>query len=411
MSDESLRSIFNLVAEAIEQLPNPPRKGIQKEVRKMEEVIMDNRAPRILILGRRGAGKSSLINAFFGEKVAETGSVVSETGEAKWHSFENSKGSIDILDTRGLGDRTKPEAAHFEEAVGDIKGAIENHRPDAILFLCKAKEVDARITEDIESVAKIREYILDIHAFDIPVAAVVTQVDELDPKRIEPPYEDPQKQENIAQAVRVLENAFGSIETIPVSAYAEHDQSGAITYDNYWSIDILLDYLMDVLPHSAQLQLARLSALKTIQKRLARVVVGSAASVCAGFAATPIPLADAIPITTVQMAMITGIGYIAGKEISREHAKKFVVALGANVGAAFALREGARALIKLMLPVGGYLISAGVAFAGTWGIGEAAIAYFVDELSIEEAKDRFKKVKRETREDYEDSSGSPQCEG
>ena len=411
MSDENLRSILYLVMAAIEQLPNPPRKGVKRELLKMEEVLMDNRAPRILVLGRRGAGKSSLINAIFGEKVAAIGSVVSETREAKWHSFRNSRGSMDILDTRGLGDRTKPETANCDLAIGDIKSAIENHRPDAILFLCKAKEVDARITEDMISVSRIRACISEVHSFDIPVAAVVTQVDELDPKRIEPPYEDPQKQTNISKAVSVLEEAFGSIKTIPISAYAEHDQDGAITYHNYWNIDILVDYLMGVLPHCAQLQLARLSALKTTQKKLARVVVGSAATVSAGFAITPIPLADAIPITTVQMGMITAIGYIAGKELSRDNAKEFVVALGANVGAAFALREGARALIKLMLPVGGHLISAGVAFAGTWGIGEAGIAYFVDELSIEEASSRLKKAKKQAREEYENSDRFRQCNG
>ena len=134
MSDENLSSILDLVMAGIEQLPNPPRKGVKKELLKMEEVLMDNRAPRILILGRRGAGKSSLINAIFGEKVAEIGSVVSETGEAKWHSFKNPKGSLDILDTRGLGDRTKPETANFEVAIGDITSAIENYRPDAMVM-------------------------------------------------------------------------------------------------------------------------------------------------------------------------------------------------------------------------------------------------------------------------------------
>jgi uncharacterized protein (DUF697 family) len=71
------------------------------------------------------------------------------------------------------------------------------------------------------------------------------------------------------------------------------------------------------------------------------------------------------------------------------------VALGANLGAAFALRELARAVGKIAFPVGGEILSAGVAAAGTWGIGEAAIAYFIENRTIEEAKQRFRRKKKE----------------
>ncbi len=356
---------------------------------------MDNRPPKIIILGRRGAGKSSLINSLFNQKVANIGSVLSETGQAQWHHFENSMGSMDILDTRGMGDRTKPESANFGEAIEDIKSEIKKGCPDVVLFLCKAKEVDAHITEDIKNVKTIKKFIADIHGYEIPVAALLTQVDELDPKRIEPPYEDSIKQGNIRKAVDALQSAFdGSkiqvLKIIPVSAYAEYN-NGRRTYDNYWNIDILVEYLMDVLPNSAQLQLARLSSLKKVQRKFARGLVGSTATICAAIAATPIPLADLIPITTAQIGMIIGVGYISGRELSKESAMEFLAALGVNVGAGFALREGARALLKFVFPGGGNAISAGVAFAGTWGIGEAAIAYFVEKVSIEEVKHRFKK--------------------
>ena len=129
--------------------------------------------------------------------------------------------------------------------------------------------------------------------------------------------------------------------------------------------------------------------------------VGSTATICAGIAATPISLADAIPITATQIGMITGIGYISGRDLSKESAKEFLAALGVNVGVGFALREGARALMKYVFPGGGLVISAGVAFAGTWGIGEAAIAYFIEHASIEEAKDMFNKTKNKTEKEFE----------
>ena len=406
MSNENLNEMLELVIKAIDKLSEPPREMLKKEFIKIKELFMDNRPPRILILGRRGAGKSSLINAIFNQKCAKVGSVLSQTGQAEWYSFENHKGSMHILDTRGMGDRTKPESANFKEALEDIKNEVRNICPDAILFLCKAKEVDSHVTEDILNVKKIKKFISEVHGYETPAVGLVTQVDELDPKRVEPPYENPVKQTNIRIAVNALQNTLNGSEInllkiIPVSTYAEYD-NGNRTYDNYWNIDLLLNYLVEVLPKTAQIQLARLSSLKKTQRKVSRVLVGSAATICSGIATTPIPLADVIPITATQISMITGIAYISGRELSKESAKEFFVALGANVGTGFALREVARALGKIVFPGGGHLISAGVAFAGTWGIGEAAIAYFVENSSIEEAKIKFKNTYKKSEKEYEE---------
>src|SRR5690606_34646628 len=203
--------------------------------------------------------------------------------------------------------------------------------------LCKAKEVDAHITEDIRNVTHIREFVRVEHDYQLPVAAAVTQVDELDPKRIEPPYENEQKRHNIKAAVDALQQSLRKcdidlLKVIPVSAYAEY-KDGNRVYDNYWNIDVLVEYLMESLPNEAQLQFARLSALKKIQQKFARALVGSTATICAGIAATPIPVADLIPITSAQIGMITGIAYLSGRELSRKSAMEFLAASGVNVGA------------------------------------------------------------------------------
>jgi uncharacterized protein (DUF697 family) len=57
--------------------------------------------------------------------------------------------------------------------------------------------------------------------------------------------------------------------------------------------------------------------------------------------------------------------------------------------------------VKFAFPGGGEVISAGVAAAGTWGIGEAATAYFIEHRSIEEAKARFKLRRKEKEEEGE----------
>jgi len=394
-------TISDLLARAVSAVPEALRPQVSEAVRTYKEMLMEARAPKLMFLGRRGAGKSSLVNALCGEPVATIGSVLSETGRPSWHVARTPKGDLRLLDTRGIGDRTRPEAANFQHALDEIRAALTEDWPDAILFLCKAKDVDSHIAEDLANIREVRRFLLERHRYDAPVVAIVTQVDELDPKRVEPPYENETKQKNIQTAVATLDEALteqqgiGLARVIPVSAYAEYDAEGRRTYDNYWNIDALVEYLVEVLPRSAQVQMARLSRVRAVQAKTARKMTAAAAALAGGIAATPIPVADILPITATQVGLITGIAYLSGRELSKDAAKEFLVALGANLGAAFALRELARAVGKIALPVGGELLSAGVAAAGTWGIGEAAIAYFVENRPIEEAKERFRRKKKE----------------
>ena len=106
---------------------------------------------------------------------------------------------------------------------------------------------------------------------------------------------------------------------------------------------------------------------------------------CRQYFAEPIPVADLPIITSLQVTMIVAVAYVAGRDLSLESAREFLVAMGLNVGGAFILRELARALAKLV-PGWGNTISGAVAALGTKGVGEAAIAYFIDEEDIEEAK-------------------------
>ena len=397
---EIIATIDVVLDQMANMIPEKQREKIEREIKMLKELLLDKRSPRLMIIGRRGAGKSSLINAIFGERVADTGAVLSKTGRSQYYAYQSRRGKLDILDTRGLGDRTKPETANFQNAIDDIKASIETDYPDAILFLCKAKDVDSNIDMDMKNVLEIHKHIASKHKFSAPVIGVITSVDELEPKRIEPPYDDQRKRENIDIAVKAVENALVSvgldlIKVIPTSAYTEYDEidKNKIAYQNHWNIDALLTYLIDVLPNSTHLELARLAKIRSVQVSVARTIMGAIATITAGIAVIPIPFADIIPITTLQVGMIIGIAYISGRELSQKSAIEFITALGINVGAGMLLRESARALVKFVFPGGGLVVSATVAAAGTVALGEAAISYFIEGQSIEEAKAKFSLVR------------------
>src|SRR5260370_39451863 len=99
---------------------------------------------------------------------------------------------------------------------------------------------------------------------------------------------------------------------------------------------------MDGLRQSAQMQLARIPRRRAVQEKLARRLIGAGAAIPAGIAAAPIPVADILPITGLQIGLASAIAYVSGRDLSRATARAVLMALGANADAAFAVREAAQ---------------------------------------------------------------------
>ena len=164
----------------LQRLPPALRQKMEKQVKELLSLIRDHRPPRFILIGRRGSGKSTLLNALFGTKVAEVGPVVAQTGKTMWKVYQGADGrSIEILDTRGVQEGGGP-AEHDETASAEVSvlASVRTRSPDAFLFLCKAKEVDAAIHGDLDFCERALDETKRTHGLDAPVVGVVTQCDE-----------------------------------------------------------------------------------------------------------------------------------------------------------------------------------------------------------------------------------------
>src|SRR2546430_494109 len=139
------------------------------------------------------------------------------------------------------------------------------------------------------------------------------------------------------------------------------------------------------MPNEARVEMARIAGDRAVQGEIAQMLVKSTTAICAAIGAQPIPLADLPILTALQLMMVAGIMYISGRERSLRAATEFVAALGVNVGAGMVFREGARALLKFF-PGWGNVVCGAVAGAGTYAVGGAAIVYFLEGLSLKDAR-------------------------
>jgi predicted GTPase len=412
-----LAAALRRVEEVLSYLPDGKAKSLREKIATVRGVLLEQRPPRLVLIGRRGAGKSSLVNALFGAKVAEVGHVKSRTGQGRWYDYTSPSGTLSILDTRGVQEGSAPdEADKSPSAIASIVLELKKKAPDLIVFLVKATEVDAAIDGDLQALQVIVEELDREHKARPPVLAVATHCDLLEPKGVrlhDPSSADPEELEeklvHVATAERHLATRLRARpalashlgKTMGVSSYLSFRADGGVRADERWRVDALCEAIFRALPESGRGMFVRISRVRPLQEELAASLTRASAALCAAFAALPIPVADIVPLTATQIALVAGIAWVSGRSLDVKSAGEFLSSLGVNVGAAFALRETARALIKYVFPGAGSAVSGAVAFTGTMAIGAAARAYYLRGVSLEEAKREFERARGEAERDPE----------
>lgn len=384
-------------------------------------ILLEQRAPAFALVGRRGAGKSSLVNALFGAKVADVGHVKAQTGRGKWFEHTSERGSISVLDTRGVQEGSTPaENDAANDAVASIIVELKKRVPDVILFLVKATEADSAVDADLDALERVYAEVEREYRFRPPLVALATHCDVLEPKNVklhaqiaQSPEETEEKLARVAEVEHHLETKIKErpklaphlVWTRGLSTYLSFGKDDAVRTDERWRVEELVGTLFKHLPDAGRGTFVRIARVRGLQEELASNLTRATAAICAGIAAVPIPVADVIPITTLQVTLIAGIAWLSGRPQDRRAAAEFLGAIGANVGLGFAFREGARALIKFAFPGAGSMVSGAVAFAGTLAVGAAARSYFLRGTSIEDAKKSF--YAKKTRAERDARSDAP----
>ena len=174
----------------------------------------------------------------------------------------------------------------------------------------------------------------------------------------------------------------------------KHDvENLQIAFDGRYHIEDLLDILEEAIQDfEAQMGLRMAARLNDVVTRIANHINKVFTGLSATVAAAPIPTSDIYILLILQSLLVALIASLSGREVSLDAAKEFIFSVGGVGAVGYGLRlvaqQGSK-FINAIWPGAGSAVSAGIASFGTNSIGKAAIAYYIDGKSIEEAKEKF----------------------
>lgn len=428
--EERLKRIYDLfdnLSDMIDDLdidlPSPVKQTVLKVLQsedmiQMLDGIKRRRPPRVIIMGRSGVGKSSLINAMFRTYLAETSPINVGTKEHSHFKYEkDGKTIFEIIDTRGISENINELETSAEE---DLYRLIEDFNPDAFLFLTSGSD-RSTLKDDTAQLKRIFTQ-MDLKT---PLITVITRVDEIDPARIKRANDyTERKLANIAekklQVKQMLKKAHLPHQFIvPVSAYIEWNDDApellpdeekeelTIEYDGTYNIDELIDILEDNIDFNAALELMLSHEFEKSIEKIANQFVKRFSNTSFIVGASPMPVMDVMVLLPIQIIEVLVIAYLSGKEINAKAAREFIMSLGAVFLFGFGLRFVAQQGTKLLnvVPGAGSAISGTIAYSGTYSVGKAAIAYYVRGLSLKESKKVAEKAKKEAKDVDETRNG------
>jgi len=196
----------------------------------LRAVTTGGMAPRVAVVGRRGSGKSALLNALADAPLARTGDVADTTLAAKVWAFDGPRGRFVWLDAPGF--RAGGRAGRLD----DVAAAVRAVSPTVMVLCVASTEVDAAIDGDLDDLAVVTK------ETGAPLVALATRVDELEPPDVAtPPFDDADKQRHIASSVATLARHLagrgrGETEVLPVCGLAAW-RDGSLTYNARWNLD------------------------------------------------------------------------------------------------------------------------------------------------------------------------------
>ena len=305
----------------------------------------------LVLFGKTGVGKSTLVNAIFGAEVARTG--IGEPVTKGSHLYLDRVGHLGLIDTQGL-----EIGKDDREILRDLDKVIKESRKLPlseqihVAWYC-VRGMDRRF-EESEA-----EFIRRLDELGLPVIMVFTQV----PRRDGHYHPDA-----IALAEQVIAKNLPIENGRPYFTFAKADEfAGQAAY----GLQEVLDATFRCAPEGVHGALTAAQEIDLSRKNTeAQKVIGAAVASAGAAAAIPVPFSDATLLVPIQLGMMAKIAHLYKIKFDRAA----LMAIVSTTAATQVGRATFTGLLKLVPGAGtvvGGAIGAGVAGSFTYAMGQA----------------------------------------
>jgi uncharacterized protein (DUF697 family)/GTP-binding protein EngB required for normal cell division len=298
-------------------------------LRKIEEEESKMHTANLMVVGKTGVGKSTLINAMFREDLADTGIGTPVTR----HLRKITKTGVPLIlyDSKGLELDASVQQKILQEILDEIDRLIhQNDKDQFIHMMWYCINSQSRRIEDFE-IEWIRSF-----AAKIPVIIVLTQSFGKDYKLFEQYILDLNLPVKSIRPVLALELELSDDYTLPAFGLKE-----------------LVDRTFDCLPeaaHAAFVNAQKINIQRKLESANRAVLPFVSAAFAGGF--NPLPFADAALLVPTQLAMLARLTVIFGVPLSKSFLATMLSAILGTGGATAIGRMIVANAFKLLPGVG-----------------------------------------------------------
>lgn len=383
----------------VSEMADQVLKAIKKEYQSLKTL-------NVMVLGKTGVGKSTLINQMFNENLVDTG--VGKPVTKKIRKIVKNDFPLAIYDTPGLELKGENSVNNLQtEIVEEIQKGIKTGDIGEMihcLWYCIATPSHRLEEGEVQFLKHLGDKLKE---FDLPLIVVLTQsYSKNDAKAL---MEEIAKENlSIAKIIPVLAQDFVIDDEYVKKAYG---------------LEQLAEIMNDVVPEGVKKTfIAVQKANLKLKKRRARSVVTSSALAAAATGAIPIPFSDAAILVPEQVAMLGGITAVFGIPIEKASLVAIISATVGTLGTTTAGRSIFANVIKFIPGAGsivGGAISGSTAAALTAALGEAYIVLMVkiyqgelhfSDLTTEKGKAELQDIFKNMLKVKRDSKGKPKDE-